>query len=330
MQNQEVTKQHFVPRTYLKHFGQPEKGQDKIYRILRDDPDSGNIRQVAVAHACYQNDLYTLTGSIAEERMALENFYRLSVEDGYDKLRQVLLDENQEAASEELRSQVLHTVTTMMTRTTKLLAQSNKQMDRVLTMMWQLCQQNGSDTFDFGGEKHSVKGKSLDELQRDFRRRSQPDRAITQLDVALQLGMARQDDFGILVVTIDTEGGEFLTSDNPVIVRKVGGRTVAFDPESSLRLPIGPKHILYLMPGTHDTYKSRITRWNLVGERAKLERIGSNHEQQANAERWLLGSQDALERHIHERNLLQDQQKHSAGDMNNTCIVSRLRHLGLL
>ncbi|QKG55139.1 DUF4238 domain-containing protein [Hymenobacter sp. BRD67] len=240
MKEQEVTRQHFVPRTYLKHFGQAEKGQDKIHRTLRDDPDATHVRQVSVAHACFQNDLYTLEGESSAERMALEDFYRISVEDHFDTVRQLLLNEKQVAAPEALRSKVLHTVATMLMRTTKILARHNEVIDRVLQQMMMLCEQTGHDTFDFDGEIHSIKGKTLGELRRQFRQEGQQGTVLTQLDLALRLGQAKQNDFAILVITLDEAAGEYITSDNPVVIWSLDRHNVAFNPEATLKLPSGP------------------------------------------------------------------------------------------
>jgi hypothetical protein len=330
VKDQEVTKQHFVPRTYLKHFGQPEKGQDKIYRTLSSDPDATHVRQVSVAHACFQNDLYTLEGDSGAERMALENFYRISVEDHFDTVRQLLLDEKQMAAPESLRSKVLHTVATMLMRTTKILARNNEVVDRVLAQMMMLCEQTGQDTFDFDGETYSIKGKTLDELRRQFRQVGQQGRVLTQLELALRLGQAKQNDFAILVVTLDEAAGEYITSDNPVVIWSLDRHNVAFNPDAALKLPLGPRHMLNLMPTTVDMLKNRITRWNLSGDQAKLERISANIIQHNNSERWILGSEVGVQQHVKERVTLQHDLDNPTENTAKQDITSRMKRLGFL
>ncbi|MBC6992088.1 DUF4238 domain-containing protein [Hymenobacter sp. BT491] len=330
MKSQEVTKQHFVPRTYLKHFGQQENGQDKIYRAMRDDADPASVRQVSVASVCFQNDLYTLEGESSAERMALEDFYRTSVEDEYDALREVLLDQHQKTASEELRSQVLHTVATMLMRTTKLLSRSNTLMDRVLERMMTLCELTGKQAFDFEGEMHSVKGKTLAELRREFRKQNQPSHALTQVELALRLGEAKQNDFGIVVLTIDEAAGEYITSDNPVLISSLDRFNTAFNPDAALRLPLGPKHMLWLMPKAHDMLKNRITRWSMGGDQAKLERMAANITQQHNAERWLLGNQAAVQLHIRERVTMQYDLDNPTPETMGQAVHERMKRLGFL
>ena len=330
MKDQEVTRQHFVPRTYLKHFGQAERGHDKIYRTLREDPDPTHVRQVSVAHACFQNDLYTLEGESSAERMALENFYRISVEDHFDTVRQFLLNEKQVAASEALRSKVLHTVATMLMRTTKILARSNEVMDRVLAQMMALCEQTGHDTFDLDGEIHSIKGKTLDELRRQFRQQGQPGRVLTQLEMALRLGQAKQNDFAILVVTLDEAAGEYITSDNPVVTWSLDRHNVAFNPDATLKLPLGPRHMLNLMPTTVDVLRNQITRWNWSGDQAKLERISANIVQHNNSERWILGSEAGVQQHVRERVTLQHDLDNPISSTAKQEIAARMRRLGFL
>jgi hypothetical protein len=330
MQNQEVTKQHFVPRTYLKHFGHQEKGQDKIYRALRDDADPANVRQVSVASVCFQNDLYTLEGESSAERMALEDFYRTSVEDEYDALREILLDPQQKIASEELRGQVLHTVATMLMRTTKLLSHRNKVMDRVLEQMIMLNTYSENQSLRSNSKTASIKEKVLSKMRQDMRKQIQPSQAITQIELALQLGKAKEKDFGIVVLTIDEEAGEYITSDNPVFIRSLDGLSTAFNPNAALRLPLSPKHMLWLMPKAHDLFKNYITRWFMSGDQAKLERMAANMTQQHNAERWLLGNQDAVQLHIRERVTMQNELDNPTLESAGQPIQARMKRLGFL
>jgi hypothetical protein len=324
MSSNEVVRQHFVPRTYLKHFGFSEKGANKIYCASRDEQDPTKTRLVSVANICLQNGLYTLDATTSQERMALEDFYRISTEDKYDALRAQLLDEKLVIVEAGLRQQVLHTVATMLTRTTKMLSQHNVVIDHVLEQMYALCKASGKDSFDFSGEIISIKDKSLQDLQKEFRTRTREGAVLTQLDLALRLVENRGDDLGLLVLQIDEQAGEFITSDHPVIVRGLEGQPTAFYKGASLQMPIGPKHMLWLMSGVVPEVKNVIFRWNFTEERAKIERIISNIFQQENAERWILGSRTELERHIYERTTL-------AKDNRPTMdIEQRVKELGLI
>jgi hypothetical protein len=302
MPAQETNRQHFVPRTYLKHFGFGPK-QDKIFVLGKQESNADRIRPQRVGEVCHQNKLYTMPGATVEERMELENFYQ-SVEDDYNRLQALLTNSQITTLSENDRNEILLTVGTMLHRTTRLLSIHNQVVDEALEQMYRLAEMTGVNSFADG---YSIAGKSLAQVQAEMREQQQTQQVLTQLKVALRFVEISQDHHSIIVTMLDENAGEYLTSDNPVWIFALTKPRTAFNPSASLRLPIGPKHMLILQPipasytpEISDLVRLSIIREQVSGDNAKAQRLTANLLMHENSERWLLGSQAELIRHVRE------------------------------
>lgn len=302
MPPQETNRQHFVPRTYLKHFGFGPK-QDKIFVLGKHENNANRIRPQRVGEVCHQHKLYTMPGVTVAERMELENFYQL-VEDDYNRLQALLTDPQVTTLSDADRTEILLTIGTMLHRTTRLLTIHKQVVDDALEQLYRLAEMTGATSFADG---YSIIGKSLAQVQAEMREQQQMQQVLTQLKVALRFVEVSQDHFGIIVTTLDEDAGEYLTSDNPVWIFALTEPRTAFNPSASLRLPIGPKHMVILQPiptdcapDIADGLRHLLMREQVVGDNAKAQRLTANLILHENAERWLLGSQVELVRHARE------------------------------
>jgi len=295
MANNETKRQHYVPRTYLKHFAREQDGKYFIKALPVANFQADKIQEISIADVCLQKDIYTLPGETAEERMLLEKFYADNYESQYDKIYQLLTDPEKKTITDDERELIISTVVTMFYRTTKRISQHNELMSRVFEQAFYLCEQTGKDYFLFEGTKISIAGKSLEQIQREHKNESRPSQVITQLQVALKLIKIRSVRDGIYVSKLVDDDCEFVTSDNPVSYNQLNcEHIVPFDPKNILTLPLDSKHKLFLMPYAEHDEKYVLARHNVSGTMCYSEKLTSNYEQSTNAERFMLGKESAL------------------------------------
>jgi hypothetical protein len=67
MKEQLVKRQHYVPRTYLKHFSNQKGDEFYIKALPIDNPQPTKIFEINTQNVCLQRGLYTLTGKTVEE-----------------------------------------------------------------------------------------------------------------------------------------------------------------------------------------------------------------------------------------------------------------------
>lgn len=92
MSASEVIRQHYLPRTYLKHYSTERSGEFFIKAFpsadCREDFRIERFKRLP------SEDLYTLPGNTAEERMLIETFYSNNYEVHYNKTYEILIDPN--------------------------------------------------------------------------------------------------------------------------------------------------------------------------------------------------------------------------------------------
>ncbi len=295
----EVKRQHYVPRTYLKHFSTERSGEFFIKALPTTDYIEGRIIELNISNICLQKDLYTLPGDTAEERMLIEKFYSDNYEVHYNKIYEILIDPDKKTLTDEERELIISTVITMFYRTTKWINLHNEFSNRVLEQAYFMCQQTGKDYFMFEKQKISVAGKTLEQLQKENKYENRPAQILTQLQVALRLIKLRTIRDGIYVSKLVDENCEFITSDNPVVYSNINsGHAAPFDPTNILKLPLDNKHMLFLMPYSDKETKHLILRHNVSGTTCFTEKLTSNYEQFRNSERFLLGSDSSLKGYL--------------------------------
>ncbi|MBZ4043712.1 DUF4238 domain-containing protein [Flavobacterium hibisci] len=293
-----VKRQHFVPRTYLKHFA-VEKGQEYIISVLPNNvetPDKifeANIKTIAV-----ERNLYTLPGETIEQKMAVEKFYSDEFEQHYNTIYNILVDSEKRVISQVERELIISTVVTMYYRTTKWVNASRGLMSRVFNQVFLLCKQTGKDYFKFEGEKISIAGRTLEEFTKDYNDERQPGMILTQLETALKLIPLRLKNDAIMVVKLD-EADEFITSDNPVIASNLSGeKFMPFDPQNTLKLPLDNKHILMLIPEGIAGQENLIFRKTSKAAFSTMDKLVGNFQQMNNSEKFVFGSKTALESYL--------------------------------
>ncbi|MCD8413724.1 DUF4238 domain-containing protein [Tenacibaculum finnmarkense] len=322
-----VKRQHFVPRTYLKHFGVADGAEHFIHALPESETDKGKIFKSNIKNVALEKHLYTLPGETIAQKMAIEKFYSEELEQHYNSIYQILTDPTKTEVTNEQRELIISTVVTMYYRTTKWINASRNLKSRVLERAFQLCEQTGKDYFTFEGQKISIEGRELEEFTAEWNKKRQPGMVIIQLETAINLIKIRLANDGICVVRIEDDNLELVTSDNPVIAENNNPERFApFDPSNILKLPLDSKHILMLMPENAEGLENRIFRRNSVRPFSEIEKLTSNYSQMQNSERFMFGSQSALESYLDTK---QESERPLEEGESTAEIFAKLKDLGL-
>ncbi len=292
-----VKRQHFVPQTYLKHFGIVD-GEEVYIKVLPKEENTvdgifdSNIKNVAL-----KKHLYTLPGDTTEEKMVIERFYSENLEVHYNRIYEILTNKSINRISPEDRELIITTVVTMYYRTTWWINQHFEVMSRVFEQQFELCKQTGKDYYMFEGVKHSISSQTLEEHLAEYKNENQPSMIFQQLHVASKLISLRIRNDKICVYKLSSDRTELITSDNPVTaVNILQDNLVPFDPQNILSLPLDSEHILYLIPDNDTHERNSIYRTEFDGSMGYNEIIISNYEQAKLSERFIFGSKTSLEK----------------------------------
>lgn len=290
MSNKETKRQHFVPQTYLRKFS-VERKEDQYQIFAAPKENIEKIFQASTANVCVHKDLYTLPGETEEERMLIEKFYGDSYESEYNKMYEILTDDNVREISEADNKFIISSVITMFFRTTRLMSEHNDLMYRVFERLSQLCEQTGKDYFMFENEKIMLNGRTAEQLLLDHKKESRVPQVITQLEVALKLIQIRRND-SIQVIKIQQNGAEFITSDNPVTLSNFESRHIApFDPKNIISMPLNSQYKVIILPYENPGFISRLHHNDTM---SYSEVMTNGYDQLGSSERFILGTENGL------------------------------------
>ena len=298
-------RQHFVPRTYLKNFGYQKKSEIYGSVLPNDSDDENTIFDSNIINICLEKDIYTLSGKTSREKMLLETFYNENYETHYQKIYDILTDPTKDILTEVEHKLVISTVVTMLYRTKKWITDFNSFFDRVLQAAYLSCIQSKKDFFTYENEKISIVGKTLEELQNEYRINNKQLQVLTMLETALKLIDLRLANDGIMVSKLEKGSDGFITSDNPVSISNNYSQHIApFDPTNVLKIPLDNDHLLHLMPFANDSNKRIIIRNNLNGILSYTQNLTSNYEQFQNSERFLVGNNSSLKNFLKQKKIM--------------------------
>src|SRR5690554_4832104 len=126
-----VKRQHFVPRTYLKHFAEQSGDEYSIHVLPTEATEIEKIFNTNIKNVALERHLYTLPGETVEQQMAVEKLYSENFETHYDSIYEILTNANKTEITPEERKLIISTVVTMYYRTTKWVNASRNLMSRV-------------------------------------------------------------------------------------------------------------------------------------------------------------------------------------------------------
>lgn len=322
-----IKRQHFVPRTYLKHFSEQSGEKYFIHALPTEATETDKIFNSNITNVAFERHLYTLPGETIEQQMAVEKLYSEEWEAHYDSIYEILTNPDKKEITTEERELIISTVVTMYYRTTKWVNASRDLMGRVFESAFQLCKQKGVDYFTFEDEKISIAGKTLEEFTKEFNKNRQPGMILIQLETAFKLIALRILNDSICVNKIESEKLEFVTSDNPVIAKNNNSERFApFDPTNVLELPIDSKHKLILIPECPPKLRNRIFRKTSTSPFSEIEKLTTNYSQMQNSEKLIFGSKQALESYLSTK---QESERPIKDGESTGDIFKKLKELGL-
>jgi Protein of unknown function (DUF4238) len=289
----EKKRHHYVPQTYLQNFSF-KKSKD-IFQlhwlpvgILKENKiSSSNIKNL-----CVVSKLYTLPGNTVEGKMLIEDFYNDAYERGYQSVYKKMTDEAVTDITDEDRRLIIGMAVSLFYRNPFWLNSHTDFIGDMFSRAFELSKANGHDSFYWDNEEISIKGKTVDDLKREYREEARPNLIIEQVQAAINLLKLRINSDGINITRIKNPAFEFLTSDRPVnIINPDKGHIIPMDPLNFLTMPIDSKHQLSLLPQCHPGNKYKILRDSTDGF---IDSFTHNAQQAMAADKFLFGSEQGL------------------------------------
>lgn len=298
-------RQHFIPRSYLNNFADKldekyfiygkMKGADKV-----DEP-------ISTKDICIEKNLYTLPTIDAERKFDLEHFYADNIDSVFPAILSLLKDKSTVIIDFETRLKIITTSLSLYFRTPKFLNIQNQFFVNVLKHAFEGTKDD-EVTISFLGEDLRIKRKETEQIIKERRENNRIQFLVEHLESYERLVQSKlMDDISVYHIYDDSE---FITSDNPVIIRAQADPTHPdfdedeyfnqtinpFEKTNMIHLPIDRKTMLTIIPSSEKTTISASLRRMEIG---LLDVMIYNSDIERYSEKWILGSKDGIEQHLH-------------------------------
>lgn len=293
----EPIRQHLVPRCYLKNFALSRKKEWYIDACdVNVKPE--RIFNVNIKNVCVKTDFYTFKKLPDEQKRFLERYYSRTIESDYTEIYDTLI--NGKSISGNKRFKIISFIICQYLRTSKLTNSFNKGWTKMLTNGYNLMQYHNSPEkkiFFDGGGHIDFTDKSLNEVINNANDENREFINIENYNRFKTITMQRIND-GIAVYELHPNE-KLITSDNPVFCWEN-----ISDPSAIIRMPINSKYFVSLIPFEDEDLfdKKFIYRRKMDEEHSNIEAIVMNCAQIDQAEQFILGNKESLERSLNQCN----------------------------
>lgn len=308
MQENRPEHQHYIPRSYLKHFAFHQWGKKKGKKPKRFvdvvDVRTRDKKYLSVGDVCVKSGLYTL--SIKDgDPYKLEKYYAEHVDALFPEVYDMLVDKKVNHLSKRDKAKVLNIFLSLYFRTPKFLNAQNQITDTLIDRALELTDPGEEQVrIAFEGRDITFDRAESDTIKRKLREEGRIAFLATQFQKWHEFVLFK-DKCPISVFEIEGEI-DLITCDNPVFIHSSQqNRFHLFDPTNVIQVPLDRRHFLFIYPNFQESDSRTITR----AKRNKFFALGSNRQAELSAERWVIGFPGSVEKHFTDHD--------NYGDVNN-------------
>lgn len=294
--------QHFIPKSYLNHFGLKNGNKYFIYGKRKN---SDEIKRLSTKDICVDRNLYTIPINDNSKKFHIEHFYANNIDNKFSFLYDFLTNKENNLISIETRYKIISTSLSLYFRTPKFLNLQNRIFENLVTDLFKNPNKSNLEITLFG----NVINISRDEAENLVKVKKEKNRIkFLYQHLELYQKLIQSKLLETIWVYHINDDSELITGDNPVIIRPYANPTDPnfdfieyenqeidpFDPKNIIYLPINNKTLLAILPKI-DNKPTEIIRRLEIG---KIDALMYNSDIEKYSENWILGSKESLENHI--------------------------------
>lgn len=293
-------RQHFIPKNYLNNFAEQ---QDRAYVIYAQQKDSKTINSFSTKDICVNKNLYTIPEP-TENQFAIENFYADKIDAVFPEVYRILKDKSISTIDSENREKIIRTSLSLYFRTPKFINFQNQFFEEVITKAFNNSSKSTLIVI-FCDEELTINRDEVKQIIKERKENNRIQFLSQHLEFYERLVKSKMTDN--LAVYHINDDSEFITSDNPVIIRpyadisdpnfddsKYDSKNVnPFDSLNMIHLPVDSKTILTILPSIAGNSSILFQRMEI----GIVDVLVYNSNIETNAEMWILGSNTGLLNH---------------------------------
>jgi len=317
-------RQHFIPRSYLNNFA--VRAGDK-YFIHGKRFDTDKIVSLSTKDICVDKNLYTIPTADGGKKFDIEHFYADKVDSVFPEIYSILKNRHLATIDFDIRLKVIITALSLYFRTPKFLNIQNRLFESIVSKNLDSTNEKEIAVSLFG-EEIRIKRDEAEEVIQEKKDHNRIKFLFQHLQSYEKFVQSKLLD-NMAVYHIDDDS-EFITSDNPVIIRPHADPTKPefnytdyysqvinpFDKTNMIHLPVDNKTILTILPATKESVSELFQRLDI----GVYDVIMYNSDIEKYSENWILGSKTGIEKHI------QDQQTYNVENGVNLELMEKYKN----
>jgi hypothetical protein len=309
-------RQHFIPKSYLKHFAVPENNKSMV-EVL-----NVHTRKItfpfSTSNLCVSKNLYTLPRAAENEKYKLEFFYAEHIDSVYPEVYAWLTDPAIVQITEEQRWKILSCCLSLYFRNDRFHSEKIAELESMFERMREQFGKTDDSTLvlSFLDRTYRFLKKDLDQTMEEAKKDFKEDFLTGHL-AAWHEYIHFKNGAQIMVYTTPADF-PLVTSDNPVFIdRGNHEQRDLFDPSNIIMMPLDPEHYLWIAP--NDVHSDRLTIYR--GELNQWAALSLNYRTQQRASEWVIGKKETVQLHQ------QHQQQYGEHNTENLQSIGNLEKL---
>lgn len=286
----EPKNQHYIPQSYLRNFSTNRKGNDYVnVRLKGEKFHETNIRNI-----CSENYFYSIPEENDSTKNLIERYYSENIDTLYPEITELAKNEKITQITDEQREKILYAVLNLYFRTPKFLAYYENHLNELEKIFDDhYLGTTERHTIEFFGKKIDFRQINYDDFKKNIKEKGKQLFLSQHIKLFKKFVDYKKND-GISVSKIEDDS-EFITSDNPVIIRNAYGiNENIFSPDNIIHFPITDKHMITITPKIEKTLIGSFLR---ISDTKDIV-TGINHDIEKNSKTWIIGSKDGINNHL--------------------------------
>jgi len=290
----EPKNQHYIPQSYLRGFA--EKRKDEFYVFVRFYGEK--FHETNIRNICSENYFYTIPDATAKNKNLIEKYYSQNIDSLYPEIQNIICNDSKTEINNDERIKIINGILNLYFRTPRFLKYYENHINALVKAF---------DDYYLGiTERHKIEffDKIIDFQQVDYDKfkKSISDKT-KQLFLSQHIKLfndfveyKKNDGIGISKIEDDSE---YITSDNPVIIRNPSGTAKnIFALSNVIMLPINKKYLITIIPKAEQSMAGKFLRISASFD----DVVGVNDDIERNSEKWIIGSKDGIHNHLEKVN----------------------------
>lgn len=284
---------HYIPQSYLRNFAEEKKGEHYVYvRNAGEKFHPTNVKNI-----CSETYFYSIPDADDDKRNIVEKYYAENIDNNFSEITKIVTDDKITEIDRKTRVKIITSALSLYFRTPKFLNFYKDHLLKVSELARKYTLESTEvHTIEFLGKKFDLRNVDYVGLENNLIKQNKIFFLQEHFEIFNLFTDFKLED-GISVKKI-IDDSEFITSDNPVIIRNSGNAPFnLFDPENIIHLPINHKYLLSILPKSEKEFRGKLMR--IEGRLRSVLVINSDVEK--NSERWIIGSKNSIDNHIYDQ-----------------------------